>query len=153
MENKTNTQFRVSKEDTFMEVARVFSLRSTCLRKKVGAVLVDRHNQYILSSGYNGAPTGVVSCQEKGACYRMEHNIPSGERYELCKSLHSESNAIMQVGIKNTEGCYLYVYGHSFICMMCARMIIQAGIKHIFIKENESSPIKEISVDELKASL
>jgi len=115
-----------------MKIAELVSERSTCLRRKVGCVLVKRKR--ILATGYNGAPTGLPHCEEVG-CIRVELKIPSGERHELCRGLHAEQNAIIQsayygVSIKDS---ILYVTCHP--CSVCAKMIINSGIKEVIIKE------------------
>ncbi len=116
----------------FMKIAELVGERSTCLRRKVGCVLVKRKR--ILATGYNGAPTGLPHCEEVG-CIRVELKIPSGERHELCRGLHAEQNAIIQsayygVSIKDS---ILYVTCHP--CSVCAKMIINSGIKEVIIKE------------------
>jgi len=115
-----------------MKIAELVGERSTCLRRKVGCVLVKRKR--ILATGYNGAPTGLPHCEEVG-CIRVELKIPSGERHELCRGLHAEQNAIIQsayygVSIKDS---ILYVTCHP--CSVCAKMIINSGIKEVIIKE------------------
>ncbi|HDN97950.1 MAG: cytidine deaminase [Candidatus Omnitrophota bacterium] len=116
----------------FMEIAELVSKRSTCLRRKVGAVIVK--DKRILATGYNGAPTGLPHCDEVG-CIREKLKIPSGERHELCRGLHAEQNAIIQaayhgVSIKDSV---MYVTCHP--CSVCVKMIINAGIKEVVIKE------------------
>jgi len=116
----------------FMNIAQLVSERSTCLRRKVGAVLVK--GKRILATGYNGAPTGIEHC-EKSGCLREKLKIPSGERHELCRGLHAEQNAIIQaayhgVSIKNS---ILYITCHP--CSVCTKMIINAGITTVIILE------------------
>jgi len=111
-----------------MEIARLVAKRSTCLRRKVGAVVVKDKN--ILATGYNGAPTGISHCGEVG-CLREKLNVPSGERHELCRGLHAEQNAIIQAakhGV-NIEGGVLYCTNSP--CVICSKMIINAGIRKI----------------------
>ncbi len=124
---------RPSWEEYFMEITELVAKRSTCLRREVGAIIVkDRH---ILSTGYNGPPKGVPHCDEIGGCLRQQMNIPSGQRHEICRAVHAEQNAIIQaakLGI-NIEGSDMYVTTHP--CFICAKMIINAGIKRIFIKQ------------------
>lgn len=120
-------------DDYFMEMAEVVKNRSTCLRRKVGAVIVK--DKRILATGYNGAPSGTPHCLDIG-CYRQENNIPSGERAELCRGTHAEQNAIIQaayhgVSIKDST---LYVTLQP--CVLCAKMAINAGIKKICFKGN-----------------
>jgi dCMP deaminase len=116
-----------------MEIARVVSKRSTCLRNKVGAVLV-RDNR-ILSTGYNGAPTGMEHCLDIG-CIRNERNIPSGERHELCRAVHAEQNAIIQAALHgvSTQGSTLYSTHQP--CVLCAKMLINAGVKRVVFGQN-----------------
>ena len=124
---------RPSWEEYFMEIASLVSTRATCLRRKVGAIIVkDRH---ILSTGYNGPPKGTPHCEEIGGCMREKLNVPSGERMELSRAVHAEQNAIIQaekLGI-NIEGSDMFVTNQP--CFICAKMIINAGIKRIYIKE------------------
>jgi len=120
-------------DDYFMEMAEVVKTRSTCLRRKVGAVIVK--DKRILTTGYNGAPTGTPHCLEIG-CYREEHNIPSGERAELCRGTHAEQNAIIQAAYHGVsiKGATLYVTLQP--CVLCAKMAINAGIEKIYFKGN-----------------
>lgn len=119
---------RPSWEEYFMGIAQLVSRRSTCLRRQVGAVLVKHKN--VLATGYNGTPTGVTHCEETG-CLREQLNIPSGERHELCRGLHAEQNVIVQAakhGI-NIDGSTLFCTNAP--CIICAKMIINSGIKEI----------------------
>ncbi|MDD3803860.1 MAG: dCMP deaminase family protein [bacterium] len=124
---------RPSWEEYFMEIASLVSTRATCLRRKVGAIIVkDRH---ILSTGYNGPPKNTPHCDEIGGCMREKLNVPSGERMELSRAVHAEQNAIIQaakLGI-NIEGSDMFVTNQP--CFICAKMIINAGIKRIYIKD------------------
>jgi dCMP deaminase len=122
----------------FFEFAKTASLRSNCLRAHVGAVVVDRDKR-IVASGYNGTPSGIKSCMERGTCYRVQNNIPSGTQYETCRSIHAEANAIIQAGRALCKGSTLYVYGHSLICVMCQRMIINAGIEKVCLLTSSES--------------
>lgn len=120
-------------DDYFMEMAEVVKSRSTCLRRKVGAVIVK--DKRILATGYNGAPANTRHCLDIG-CYRQKLNIPSGERAELCRGTHAEQNAMIQaayhgVSIKDSA---LYVTLQP--CVLCAKMAINAGIKKIYFKGN-----------------
>lgn len=126
--------------DYFFEFAKTAAIRSTCLRAKVGAVIVDEDNR-ILATGYNGTPSGVNSCKDYGNCYRIENNIPSGTRYETCRSIHAEQNAIIQVGRKLCKGSSLYVFGHNQVCILCKRFIINAGIEKVYLKPDENSEV------------
>lgn len=123
---------RPSWDSYFLEIASVVAGRSTCLRRQVGAVLVK--DKRLLATGYNGAPTGLEHCLETG-CLRQEKNIPSGERHELCRGLHAEQNAIIQAALHGVsiKGADLYCTHHP--CSLCAKMLINAGIKRIILKE------------------
>ncbi len=116
----------------FMKMAVIAAERSTCLRRKVGAVLV-RDNQ-IVSTGYNGGPKMLEHCETLG-CLRTENNIPSGERHELCRAVHAEQNAIIQAALNGvtTKDAELYCTNHP--CSICAKMIINAEIKAVYILE------------------
>ncbi len=119
---------RPSWEQYFMDIARLVASRSTCLRRQVGAVIVKDKN--VLATGYNGTPSGITHCSETG-CLREQLKIPSGERHELCRGLHAEQNVIVQAakhGI-NIEGSTLYCTNSP--CIICSKMIINAGIKEI----------------------
>ena len=122
---------RIDLDHYFMKIAEVVKERSTCLRNHVGAVLVkDKH---IISTGYNGAPSGLPHCSETG-CLREQLNVPSGERHELCRGVHAEQNAIIQAALHgvSTEGATLYCT-HS-PCSVCAKMIINAKIRKVVYK-------------------
>uniref|UniRef100_A0A7C4YIV7 Cytidine deaminase n=1 Tax=candidate division WOR-3 bacterium TaxID=2052148 RepID=A0A7C4YIV7_UNCW3 len=120
-------------DEYFMSITELVSSRSTCLRRKVGAIIVK--GKRILTTGYNGPPEGVKHCDELGGCLREKLNIPSGERMELSRAVHAEQNAIIQ-GAKygiDISGGTMYVTNHP--CFICAKMIINAGIKKIIYKE------------------
>jgi dCMP deaminase len=125
---------RPSWDEYFMGVAELAAQRSTCLRRHVGAVIVkDRH---IVSTGYNGAPRGLVHCGDReGGCLRQQLGVPSGEKHELCRALHAEQNAIIQAASlgQSIENATIYVTNQP--CAICAKMIINAGIKRIVVKE------------------
>lgn len=114
----------------FFQIARLVASRSTCLRRQVGAVIVKDNR--ILSTGYNGTPAGITHCLERG-CIREERNIPSGERHELCRGLHAEQNAIIQAAYHGVSinGADLYCTNQP--CIICSKMLINAGIKKIYI--------------------
>ncbi len=123
---------RASWDEYFMEIAEIVKTRATCLRREVGAVIVRDHR--IITTGYNGAPTGLAHCTELGFCERERLGIPSGQRHELCRALHAEQNAIIQaaqMGV-STEGATIYITLQP--CVICAKMIINAGIKRIVHK-------------------
>lgn len=119
---------RPSWDEYFLQITHLVASRSTCLRRHVGATLVK--DKRILTTGYNGAPSGLRHCQEVG-CLRERMNIPSGERQELCRGLHAEQNAIIQAAIMgvNIKGASLYCT--TFPCVTCAKMLINAQIKRI----------------------
>ena len=121
---------RPSWESYFMEIAQVVATRSTCLRRQVGAVLVK--DRQLLSTGYNGVPRGLVHCTERG-CLREQRGIPSGERHELCRGLHAEQNAIIQAAYHGVsiQGAELYCTHQP--CVLCAKMLVNAGIRTVFI--------------------
>jgi dCMP deaminase len=116
---------RPSWDDYFMEIARVVATRSTCTRRHVGAVLVK--NRQILTTGYNGAARGLRHCEERG-CLREELGVPSGERHELCRGLHAEQNAIIQAAYHGVEIAGAEVYCTHQPCVVCAKMLVNAGI-------------------------
>jgi dCMP deaminase len=119
---------RPSYDEYFMEMAYVVSKRSTCVRRKVGAILVkDKH---ILSTGYNGAPKGIRHCSEVG-CLREELGVPSGERHELCRGLHAEQNAIIQAAVFGISIKNSILYCTNTPCIVCVKMLINAGVKEI----------------------
>ena len=124
---------RPSWDSYFMEIAGVVSQRSTCLRRKVGAVIVK--DKRLLTTGYNGAPAGLLHCLEIG-CLRQEKNIPSGERHELCRGLHAEQNAIIQAALHGVSIHGAVLYCTHYPCSLCAKMLVNAGIKRIVLKEN-----------------
>jgi len=113
-----------------MEITKVVATRSTCLRRQVGAVIIKERR--ILATGYNGAPSGLAHCQEVG-CIREAQNIPSGERHELCRALHAEQNAILQAALYGVsiQGATIYCTTHP--CVMCAKMIINTGMKEVAV--------------------
>lgn len=129
---------RPSWNEYFMEICKLVSSRSTCMRRKVGAVLVK--DKRILSTGYNGAPAGVPHCSETG-CLREQFNIPSGERAELCRGVHAEQNAIIQAAYHGVrvKGATLYCTNQP--CSICAKMIINAGIKAVYYRDGYDDPL------------
>jgi dCMP deaminase len=133
---------RKSKDTYFCEIADLVSSRSTCLRNKVGAVLVKESQ--ILSTGYNGAPTGLPHCDEVG-CIREKLKVPPGERHELCRGLHAEQNAIIQAAYHGVSVKGAKMYCTTKPCSICTKMLINAGITEIIYIE----PYK----DELAAQL
>lgn len=138
--------------DYFLEIAKTCSSRSNCIRAQVGAVIVGEDKK-IKATGYNGTPSKVISCMELGSCYRIENNIPSGTRYETCRSIHAEQNAIIQAGQDRCKDTTMYIYGHDFICILCKRFIVQSGVKEVFLKKDDNSPIHYVSVDDIRNEL
>jgi len=117
-------------DNYFLGIAKLVSERSTCLRRKVGSILV-RDNR-ILATGYNGAPSGITHCAQTG-CLREKLKIPSGQRHELCRGLHAEQNAIMQAALHGVTVKGSKLYSTIQPCIICAKMLINAGIKEIVI--------------------
>lgn len=139
-------QDRISWDEYFMEMAELTSKRSTCLRRNVGAVIVkDRH---VIATGYNGAPRGIAHCDERGGCMREKLGVPSGERHELCIALHEEQNAIIQATTlgQSIEGGTIYVTHQP--CVICAKMIINAGITRIVVREGYPDELAVKLLDE-----
>lgn len=118
-------------DEYFLGIAELVSKRSTCLRRRVGAVLVK--DKRILATGYNGAPSRITHCDEAG-CIREKLNIPSGERHELCRGLHAEQNSFLQAALYGTSLKDATIYCTTQPCIICAKMIINAGIKEVVIK-------------------
>ena len=136
----------------FLDLARTCASRSNCIRANVGAVIVG-DDKKIKATGYNGTPSKVESCAERGECFRMKNNIPSGTRYETCRSIHAEQNAIIQAGQDRCQNATMYIWGHDFICILCKRFIVQSGIKEVFLRKDEHSPIMNVSVEDLRREL
>lgn len=111
-----------------MAVARVVSTRSTCLRRRVGAVIVKENR--ILATGYNGAPSGLAHCLDIG-CLREEKGVRSGERHELCRGLHAEQNAILQAAVYGVSIAGATLYTTHQPCVLCAKMLVQAGVERV----------------------
>lgn len=129
------TSKRISKDEYYLEIAKAVALRSTCIRRKYGAVIVK--DDRIISTGYNGSARGEKNCCDVGECWREANNIPHGERYEMCVAVHAEDNAISQAG-REASGATLYLAGFengnvisASPCMMCARKIMNAGILRV----------------------
>ena len=136
---------RVSKHNYYLDIAQTVSERATCLRRRFGAIIVK--NDTIISTGYNGAPRGRMNCTDIESCIREQMNIPRGERYELCRSVHAEANAIIAAARENMLGSTLYmcctdpktgdVVGSICSCSMCKRLIINAGITEVIAREDK----------------
>ena len=136
----------------FLDMAKTCATRSNCLRAQVGAVIVGPDKK-IKATGYNGTPTKVISCYELGECYRMKNNIESGTRYETCRSIHAEQNAIIQAGQDRCKGSTMYIYGHTMICILCKRFIVQAGIKDVYLQKESGTEIVHVLVEDIKKEL
>lgn len=145
---------RISKTGYYLSIASMVSARSTCLRRKYGAIIVK--DDQIVASGYNGAPRGIKNCCDIGSCKRQELKIPSGERYELCRSVHAEANAIISAGFEKSNGATLYLAGWETdggpiyapdCCMMCKRLIINAGISKVIFSNRDGST-REVNVSD-----
>lgn len=123
---------RPSWDEYFVKIALTVAERATCLRRRVGAILV--RDRRILATGYNGAPRGLAHCGEVG-CLRAERNVPSGERHELCRGLHAEMNAILQAAIHGVgvEGASCYSTFHP--CSLCAKMLVNVGVERVVALE------------------
>ena len=119
-------------DEYFLEIADLISRRSTCLRRRVGAVLVK--DKRILATGYNGVPSKIRHCAEVG-CMREKLNVPSGERHELCRGLHAEQNAFLQAALHGTSVKDACLYSTTQPCIICAKMLINAGIDEIVIAD------------------
>ena len=138
---------RNSKENYYLDIAETVSRRGTCLRKRYGAIIVK--NDVIVSTGYVGAPRGRVNCCDRNTCLREELNIPRGQRYELCRSVHAEQNAIINASREQMIGSTLFLCGvdvktgeyveNSSCCQMCKRMVINAGIEKVVIRDSKES--------------
>ena len=135
---------RIDKENYYLDIAQTVLERSTCIRRCYGAIIV--RNDEIVATGYNGAPRGRKNCSDLGLCVREKLCIPSGERYELCRSVHAEANAIISASRNECIGATLYLVGkecktgaimsNATSCSMCRRMIINAGIERVVIRNN-----------------
>jgi len=147
MPKKTDKRARPSWDEYFLEVAYLVSKRATCLRRSVGAVLVK--DKKILATGYNGAPSGVRHCTETG-CLREKLKIPSGERHELCRGLHAEQNVLVQAALHgvSTKGSILYLTNQP--CIICAKLLINAGIKGVVISAGYPDKLAQKFLKEAK---
>jgi dCMP deaminase len=140
---------RPSWDEYFMDITRLVATRSTCMRRQVGAILVKERN--ILATGYNGVPSGISHCDATG-CLRERLHVPSGERHELCRGLHAEQNAIVQAarhGI-NIDGATLYCT--TMPCIICTKMIINAGIRAIVYGEGYADELAREMINESSIS-
>jgi len=141
---------RTDKENYYLDISDVVSERSTCLRRHYGAIIVK--DDEIVSTGYNGAPRGRKNCVDMGVCKRDEMGIPSGERYELCRSVHAEQNAIISAARSDEIGATMYLSGRdgktneilsdTIPCSMCRRLIINAGIREVVCRTGEGTFVR-----------
>jgi len=136
---------RPSWDEYFIEITRLVAKRSTCLRRQVGAVVVKDKN--ILATGYNGSPSGTAHCLDVG-CLREQLQIPSGERHELCRGLHAEQNAIIQAAKHGTSIDGATLYCTTMPCIICSKMIINAGIRRVVYLEGYSDQLAEQMIGE-----
>ena len=146
---------RRDKHNYYLDIAEMVLERGTCLRRKYGAIIVK--NDQIISTGYAGAPRGRKNCSDLGWCRREKLNVPRGERYELCRSVHAEANAIISASRENMIGSILYLVGkecdtndyvkNGSCCSMCKRMVINAGIKNVVIRDDRKN-FRIVSVDD-----
>ncbi|MBQ9011099.1 MAG: dCMP deaminase family protein [Bacilli bacterium] len=138
---------RIDKNNYYLDIAEGVLERSTCLRRNYGAVIVK--NDEIISTGYNGAPRGRANCTDLKKCLREELNVPSGQQYELCRSVHAEQNAIISASRRDLLGSTLYLVGkdtkngkytkYNRPCTMCTRFIINAGIEKLVIRDDKEN--------------
>ena len=149
--------FRPNWNKYFMNITKEISQRSNCMSAHIGAVIIK--NKTIISTGYNGAPRQTKDCYERGNCLRRQLNIPSGQRYELCRSVHAEQNAIINAAREGTNltGADIYMYGEKvhnnkkeilkvLPCFICKKMIINAGIRNLYYIDNHR--IKKIHIED-----
>ncbi len=145
---------RRDKINYYLDIADAVSRRGTCLRRNYGAIIVN--NDEIVSTGYSGAPRGRRNCSDLGYCRRIKLNVPRGQRYEMCRSVHAEANAIISAARRDMIGATLYLVGHeapdgayvenASSCSMCRRLIINAGIKNVIIR-NDSERYTVVDVE------
>ncbi len=137
---------RVSKIDTYLNCAEVFAYRSTCIKRKYGAVIVK--DDVVISTGYNGAPRGFESCIDTGSCPRIDRNMHQGEGYGICRAIHAEANALLNCSRQQTIDADIYIVGinpcdnsihEARPCPVCARSIIQAGIRNVYLRIGEGA--------------
>ena len=144
--NKDGDNMRKDKTNYYLDIAEAVTARSTCLRRRFGCIIVK--NDEIIATGYNGAPRGRKNCDEIGRCMRDKLEIPRGERYEMCRSVHAEQNAIISAARKDLIGATLYMVGINVdtnefepqisSCMMCKRVVINAGINEVIVREPQN---------------
>ncbi|MCX7679624.1 MAG: cytidine/deoxycytidylate deaminase family protein [Spirochaetes bacterium] len=134
------TTSRPTWDDYFMKIAQDVASRATCVRRKVGAVIVK--DKWIISTGYNGAPMGISHCTED-TCLRTKFNVPSGERHELCRGLHAEQNAIIQAALHGVSINGATIYCTHQPCSICTKMLINSGIKKFVFSSPYHDPLAE----------
>lgn len=142
---KNRKKLRPGWDEYFIGIAKAVATRATCLRRKYGAVITK--DNIIVSTGYNGAPSGMRDCLEVGKCTRKELQIPHGERYELCHSVHAEANAIIRASADELRGATMYISGtddrksecRSDPCMMCKRLILNSKIAKVVYADGNNS--------------
>ena len=136
---------RPSWDDYFISIANMVRQRSTCLRRQVGAIVVK--DKRILSTGYNGAPRGMKHCSETG-CLREAEDVPAGQRHELCRGIHAEQNAIIQAAAFGVSIRDSTLYCTHFPCVLCAKMIINAGVRKLVVEEPYPDDLSRRMLDE-----
>jgi dCMP deaminase len=141
---------RPSWDEYFMDITRLVASRSTCLRRQVGAIIVK--DKKILATGYNGAPSGLAHCLDIG-CLREKMKIPSGQRHELCRGLHAEQNAIIQAAYHGVSIRGASLYCTNLPCIICTKMIINAGIKRIMYEQGYADPLSKQIWEESKVAV
>ena len=147
---------RISKVNYYLDIAETVLERATCLRRVYGAIIVK--NDEIISTGYNGAPRGRRNCVDMGYCTRESMQVPRGERYELCRSVHAEANAIISASRRDMVGATMYLVGrnaqtHELLtdatsCAMCRRLVINSGIEKIVIRRGSSGEFETVQVQD-----
>ena len=141
---------RPSWDEYFLDIAGLIARRATCRRRSVGAVLVK--DRRILATGYNGAPTGLRHCLDLG-CLREQKKIPSGERHELCRGLHAEQNSIIQAALHGVSVKEATLYCTNYPCVICAKMIINAGVAKVVFREGYSDELSQEMLREAKVEV
>src|SRR5574343_69082 len=147
IQKRLRERTRLKKHEYYMNIAKAVAMRSTCIRRCYGCVIVK--DDMIVGTGYNGSPRGEANCCDIGECLRNKHNIPSGKNYEMCAAIHSETNAIINAGRERCIGACLYVCGicpetkellpEAIPCVMCEKLIKNAGIKEVIGRFNGES--------------
>jgi dCMP deaminase len=147
---KTASRVRPDWDTYFMDMAKLASRRSSCLRRAVGAVIVK--DKRLLATGYNGVPSGVTHCEVTG-CLREKLNVPSGERHELCRGLHAEQNAIIQAAFHGVSIRESVLYCTNLPCIICAKMLINAGVRRVVYLEGYADALTEEMLREVGMEL